>query len=76
MTVSLTTRNDILQAAIEEGVVVGGGCTLLRLSLKIDEIKEQLDNEEQQVQNAAFTFPVPMFIFTIGKLLFLVYYVE
>ncbi|KNA11415.1 hypothetical protein SOVF_135560 [Spinacia oleracea] len=37
------------KAAIEEGVVVGGGCTLLRLSLKIDEIKEQLDNEEQQI---------------------------
>ncbi|XP_010696183.2 ruBisCO large subunit-binding protein subunit beta, chloroplastic isoform X2 [Beta vulgaris subsp. vulgaris] len=37
------------KAAIEEGVVVGGGCTLLRLSLKVDEIKEQLDNEEQKV---------------------------
>ncbi|XP_021762020.1 ruBisCO large subunit-binding protein subunit beta, chloroplastic-like isoform X2 [Chenopodium quinoa] len=37
------------KAAIEEGVVVGGGCCLLRLSLKIDEIKEQLDNEEQKV---------------------------
>lgn len=37
------------KAAIEEGVVVGGGCSLLRLSLKVDEIKEQLDNEEQKV---------------------------
>ncbi|KAL2932922.1 Chaperonin 60 subunit beta 4 chloroplastic [Bienertia sinuspersici] len=37
------------KAAIEEGVVVGGGCILLRLSLKVDEIKEQLDNEEQKV---------------------------
>lgn len=28
------------KAAIEEGVVVGGGCCLLRLSLKINEIKK------------------------------------
>ena len=38
----------ILQAAIEEGVVVGGGCCLLRLSTKVDGIKELLDNEEQK----------------------------
>lgn len=37
------------QAAIEEGVVVGGGCSLLRLSQKVDGIKKLLDNEEQQV---------------------------
>ncbi|XP_074294713.1 ruBisCO large subunit-binding protein subunit beta, chloroplastic-like [Silene latifolia] len=37
------------KAAIEEGVVVGGGCCLLRLSLKVDEIKEQLENEEQKI---------------------------
>ncbi|KAJ0986562.1 hypothetical protein J5N97_004918 [Dioscorea zingiberensis] len=37
------------QAAIEEGVVVGGGCTLLRLSTKVDSIKESLDNDEQKV---------------------------
>jgi chaperonin GroEL len=37
-----------LQAAIEEGVVVGGGCSLLRLSTKVDGIKELLDNEEQK----------------------------
>ncbi|KAG9130024.1 hypothetical protein Leryth_024644 [Lithospermum erythrorhizon] len=37
------------KAAIEEGVVVGGGCCLLRLSLKVDGIKECLDNEEQKV---------------------------
>ncbi|MQM08719.1 hypothetical protein Taro_041577 [Colocasia esculenta] len=36
------------KAAIEEGVVVGGGCSLLRLSLKIDGIKGSLDNEEQK----------------------------
>ncbi|XAR65342.1 hypothetical protein NMG60_11009431 [Bertholletia excelsa] len=37
------------KAAIEEGVVVGGGCSLLRLSLKVDHIKELLENEEQKI---------------------------
>nr|CAB3484615.1 unnamed protein product [Digitaria exilis] len=38
------------RAAIEEGVVVGGGCSLLRLSEKIDAIKESsLDNIEQKI---------------------------
>ncbi|KAM0851257.1 hypothetical protein ACQ4PT_052546 [Festuca glaucescens] len=36
-------------AAIEEGVVVGGGCSLLRLSEKIEIIKESLDNAEQKI---------------------------
>lgn len=37
------------KAAVEEGIVVGGGCTLLRLSLKVDAIKETLENDEQKV---------------------------
>ncbi|CAI9096374.1 OLC1v1032504C1 [Oldenlandia corymbosa var. corymbosa] len=37
------------KAAIEEGVVVGGGCCLLRLSEKVETIKSQLDNEEQKI---------------------------
>ncbi|XP_021897850.1 chaperonin 60 subunit beta 4, chloroplastic isoform X2 [Carica papaya] len=37
------------KAAIEEGVVVGGGCALLRLSGKVDSIKNVLDNEEQKI---------------------------
>ncbi|KAL5761546.1 hypothetical protein ACOSP7_017810 [Xanthoceras sorbifolium] len=37
------------KAAIEEGVVVGGGCSLLRLSAKVDNIKELLENEEQKI---------------------------
>ncbi|XP_074321354.1 ruBisCO large subunit-binding protein subunit beta, chloroplastic [Silene latifolia] len=37
------------KAAVEEGIVVGGGCTLLRLSSKVDAIKEKLDNAEEQV---------------------------
>ncbi|KAH1031618.1 hypothetical protein J1N35_043792 [Gossypium stocksii] len=37
------------KAAIEEGVVVGGGCILLRLSEKVDSIKSLLDNQEQKI---------------------------
>ncbi len=37
------------KAAVEEGVVIGGGCTLLRLSMKVDEFKATLTNQEQQV---------------------------
>ncbi|KAE8710144.1 RuBisCO large subunit-binding protein subunit beta [Hibiscus syriacus] len=37
------------KAAIEEGVVVGGGCILLRLSEKVDGIKNLLDNQEQKI---------------------------
>jgi chaperonin GroEL len=37
------------KAAVEEGIVVGGGCALLRLSQHIDGIKAGLDNEEQRV---------------------------
>jgi chaperonin GroEL len=37
------------QAAVEEGIVVGGGCTLLRLASKVDAIKDTLENDEQKV---------------------------
>lgn len=37
------------KAAVEEGIVVGGGCALLRLAAKVDAIKATLDNYEQQV---------------------------
>ncbi|KAJ0075223.1 hypothetical protein Patl1_34075 [Pistacia atlantica] len=37
------------KAAVEEGIVVGGGCTLLRLAAKVDAIKQSLDNDEQKV---------------------------
>ncbi|WOG99195.1 hypothetical protein DCAR_0518543 [Daucus carota subsp. sativus] len=37
------------KAAVEEGIVVGGGCTLLRLAVKVDAIKDTLDNAEQKV---------------------------
>ncbi|KAF6150669.1 hypothetical protein GIB67_020752 [Kingdonia uniflora] len=37
------------KAAVAEGIVVGGGCTLLRLAAKVDAIKLTLDNVEQKV---------------------------
>ena len=37
------------KAAVEEGIVIGGGCTLLKLAAAVDEIKETLPNEEQKV---------------------------
>ncbi|KAJ7963052.1 ruBisCO large subunit-binding protein subunit beta, chloroplastic [Quillaja saponaria] len=37
------------KAAVEEGIVVGGGCTLLRLAAKVDAIKNNLENDEQKV---------------------------
>ncbi|XP_058183606.1 chaperonin 60 subunit beta 4, chloroplastic isoform X2 [Rhododendron vialii] len=50
------------KAAIEEGIVVGGGCSLLRLSLKVEQVKEQLDNEEQKIGaeifKRALTYPI------------------
>ncbi|KAL0696433.1 hypothetical protein Bca4012_063613 [Brassica carinata] len=36
-------------AAVEEGIVIGGGCTLLRLASKVDAIKATLDNDEEKV---------------------------
>eukprot|EP00898_Chlorokybus_atmophyticus_P003075 jgi/Chlat1/3769/Chrsp259S03909 len=37
------------KAAVEEGIVVGGGCTLLRLADKVEGIKAGLENDEQRV---------------------------
>jgi chaperonin GroEL len=38
------------KAAVEEGIVIGGGCTLLKLAAKVDSIKDSLSNEEQKVR--------------------------
>ncbi|GFZ18146.1 chaperonin 60 beta [Actinidia rufa] len=37
------------KATVAEGIVVGGGCTLLRLASRVDAIKENLDNDEEKV---------------------------
>ena len=44
------------QAAVEEGIVIGGGCTLLRLAQAVDGVKGGLDNDEQK---ARMRPPVP-----------------
>jgi chaperonin GroEL (HSP60 family) len=46
---SIKIASSSLQAAVEEGIVVGGGCTLLRLAAKVDAIKDTLENDEQKV---------------------------
>ena len=38
------------QAAVEEGIVIGGGCTLLRLAQAVDGVKGGLDNDEQKAR--------------------------
>ncbi|KAK9834507.1 hypothetical protein WJX74_003347 [Apatococcus lobatus] len=37
------------KAAVEEGIVIGGGCTLLRLATKVAAIRDTLQNDEQRV---------------------------
>ncbi|KAE8772722.1 RuBisCO large subunit-binding protein subunit beta, chloroplastic [Hordeum vulgare] len=37
------------KAAVEEGIVAGGGCTLVRLASKVDAINQTLENDEQRV---------------------------
>ncbi|KAF6148274.1 hypothetical protein GIB67_012049 [Kingdonia uniflora] len=37
------------KAVVEEGIAIGGDCTLLRLVAKVDAIKLTLDNDEQKV---------------------------
>lgn len=52
------------KAAVEEGIVVGGGTALLRLSLKVDAIRDGLDNAEQKVGadivKRALTYPMKL----------------
>ena len=35
---------------MEEGIVIGGGCTFLKLAQKVDEVKNTLENDEQKVR--------------------------
>ncbi|KAH9314600.1 hypothetical protein KI387_023227, partial [Taxus chinensis] len=52
------------KAAVEEGIVVGGGCALLRLAAKVDAIRETLENDEQKIGagivKRALTYPVKL----------------
>ncbi|KAG5536195.1 hypothetical protein RHGRI_023849 [Rhododendron griersonianum] len=36
------------KATVDDGIVVGGGCTLLRLASKVDAIKDNLENDEEK----------------------------
>eukprot|EP00884_Botryococcus_braunii_P006260 jgi/Botrbrau1/15635/Bobra.4_1s0020.1 len=37
------------KAAVEEGIVIGGGCTLLKLAKNVEGVKDSLENDEQKV---------------------------
>jgi chaperonin GroEL len=37
------------KAAVQEGIVIGGGCTLLKLAAKVSAFRETLDNDEQKI---------------------------
>ena len=52
-------RNDLigfLQGAVEEGIVIGGGCTFLGLADKVDHIKDTLENVEEKVSKTFVSF--------------------
>lgn len=40
------------KAAVEEGIVIGGGCTLLKLAACVDDIKERLCEGDEQRMGA------------------------
>ncbi|KAK5845599.1 hypothetical protein PVK06_001793 [Gossypium arboreum] len=44
------------KAVVEEGIVVGGGCTLLRLASKVDAIKDSLDNDEEKAKHMVIPY--------------------
>ncbi|CAI0440520.1 unnamed protein product [Linum tenue] len=50
------------KAAVEEGIVVGGGCTLLRLASKVDAIKDSLENDEvgADIVKRALSYPLKL----------------
>ena len=45
----LIYNHDCIQTVVEEGIIVVGGCYLLRLASKVDAIKDTLENNEQKV---------------------------
>ena len=52
------------KAAVEEGIVIGGGCTMLKLAAKVDAIKETLPNDEQKmgadIVKRALQYPIKL----------------
>jgi TCP-1/cpn60 chaperonin family len=49
------------KAAVEEGIVIGGGCTLLKLAALVDKIRLTLPNDEQRVSCLPLPSPCPPF---------------
>ena len=58
------------KAAVEEGIVVGGGCALLRLSAKVDSVREGLSNDEQRmgadIVKRALSYPMRLIASNAG----------
>jgi len=52
------------KAAVEEGIIIGGGCTLIKLSGMVDDFKSELPNLEQQmgadIVKRALTYPLKL----------------
>lgn len=59
------------KAAVEEGIVVGGGSTLIKLSAKVDQIKGNLDNDEQklgaEIVKKALLYPMKLIASNAGS---------
>ena len=57
------------KAAVEEGIVIGGGTTFLKLGQFVDGIKEELDNDEQRLartSSKALSYPMRLVAFNSG----------
>jgi len=52
------------KAAVEEGIVIGGGCTLIKLADMVDDFKGDLLNEEQRmgadIVKRALSYPIKL----------------
>lgn len=59
------------KAAVEEGIVVGGGSTLIKLSAKVDQIKDNLENDEQklgaEIVKKALLYPMRLIASNAGS---------
>eukprot|EP00668_Euglena_longa_P001868 GGOE01002189.1.p1 GENE.GGOE01002189.1~~GGOE01002189.1.p1 ORF type:complete len:704 (-),score=220.73 GGOE01002189.1:366-2330(-) len=59
------------KAAVEEGIVIGGGCTLLALADRVDDIKGKLENDEQKVGaeiiKRALSYPLRLVAHNAGE---------
>ena len=58
------------KSAVEEGIVIGGGCTFLKLAAAVDEIKATLENDEQRVGadiiKRALSYPIRLVAHNAG----------